>query len=140
MTLLWPIVVRLPYVISCKKQEKCIFCTKLSLCRTVRQPHWCHFHQFILLTKGPICKILAKKYWELEVLEKLSFFWVGHFDFFFNKKIFFFAFSYFNHSQINGVAWMGLIFYDYHDFQKNHEGFRIMKHNVLNRNFIPYGW
>ena len=24
--------------------------------------------------------------------------------------------------QINGVAWMGLNFYDYHDFQKNQGG------------------
>ena len=51
---------------------------------------------------------------------KTMFFWVGHFDFLLLH-------SYLNQSQINGVAWMGLNFYDYHDFQKIHG---IMKHTV----------
>ena len=68
-------------------------------------------HQFILITQGPICEIFTKKYWELGVHEKF---------FFFESPIliFFFDFLYLNYSQINGVAWMGLNFYDYHDFQK----------------------
>ena len=38
--------------------------------------------------------------------------------------------SYLNQSQIDRVAWMGLNFYDYHDFQKIQGGYRIMKHTV----------
>ena len=63
---------------------------------------------------------------------KTQFFWFGHFlIFFFQKKIIFLLHSYLNQSQINGVAWMGLNFYDYLDFQKIRGGYRIMKHTVL---------
>ena len=59
------------------------------------------------------------------VIENLSFFsrpfW-----------IFFLLHSYLNQSQINGVSWMGLDLYDYHDFHKNKGGYRIMKHTAPN--------
>ena len=104
-------VVRLSYVssISCKKQEKCIFCTKLSLRQTVRlmpfasiyptnpRPNLWNFHKKILRIGGTWKKFF---FFESPIL------------------IFFFDFLYLNYSQINGVAWMGLNFYDYHDFQK----------------------
>ena len=50
--------------------------------------------------------------------------------------IFFFAFPYLNQSQINGVAWMGLNFYDNHDFsvtvisRKIMGGYKIMRHTA----------
>ena len=37
-------------------------------------------------------------------------------------KFFFASFLYLNQSQINEVAWRGLNFYDYHDFQRNQGG------------------
>ena len=35
-----------------------------------------------------------------------------------------------NQLQIIGVTWMGLKFYDYHDYQKNQGGYRLMKNTV----------
>ena len=43
----------------------------------------CPLHQLILLTQGPISEILAKIAQLLWVVEKLSFFGVGHFEKFF---------------------------------------------------------
>jgi hypothetical protein len=59
---------------------------------------------------------LAKIAQLLVVVEKLSFFESAI------LKSFFLLHSYLNQSQINGVAWMGLNFYDYHDYQKNQGG------------------
>ena len=47
------------------------------------------------------------------------------------KKICFLLHPYLNQSQINGAAWMGLNFYDYHDFQKHQEVYRIMNNTVV---------
>ena len=45
------------------------------------EPHWCSLHKFILPIQGPISGILAKKYWELEVLKNSVFlslpFWIS---------------------------------------------------------------
>ena len=38
------------------------------------EPHQCPSHQFILLTQGPICEILAEIAQLLVVVENLSFF------------------------------------------------------------------
>ena len=43
-----------------KKVQKGSFSPFLSLRQTAWQSHWCHLHQSILLTQGPICEILAK--------------------------------------------------------------------------------
>ena len=56
-----------------------------------------------------------EKILRIDGVENLSFFCVGHFDFFLLH-------SYWNVSQINGVPWMELNFYDYHDFQKKARG------------------
>jgi hypothetical protein len=66
-------------------------------------------HQLILLTQGPIREILTKIAQLLVVLEKLSIFEMA--------ILIFLLHSYSNQSQINGVAWMGLIFDDYPGFQ-----------------------
>ena len=63
-----------------------------SLTTTQVEPNQCPSHKSILLTQEPIHEIFTKKYWELAIL-KTQFFWVGHFGFFFFKKIFFFASS-----------------------------------------------
>ena len=76
------------------------------------KPHQCPSHQSILLTQGPIHEILAEIAQLLVVVEKLSFFESA-------ILIFFFCLI---PIQINGVAWMGINFYDYHDFQKNQGG------------------
>ena len=52
----------------------------------------------------------------------------------FVEKYFFLLHSYFlNQSQIIGVAWMGLNYYDYNDFQKNQGGggYILMKHTLF---------
>jgi hypothetical protein len=72
-------------------------------------------HQLILLTQGPIFEILTKIAQLLVVVEKLSFFELAILKQICQKK-FFLLHSYLNQSQINGVAWKGLNFYDYHDF------------------------
>jgi hypothetical protein len=74
---------------------------------------------------------LAKIAQLLVVVEKLSFFESAILKKFCQKKYFFLLHSYLSQSQINEVAWMGLNFYDDHDFQKNQGGYRIMKHTVL---------
>ena len=50
-------------------------------------------------------------------IEKLSFFWVSHFEFFFSKKYIFFASSRWNSVQIYRVEQMGQNFDDYPGFQ-----------------------
>ena len=87
---------------------------------------WCHSHHFILLTQGPICEIFTKIYWELGVL---SFFESAILEIFCKKNIFL-LYSYRKQSQINGLPWIALNFYYYHDFQKKPRGDRIMKHIV----------
>ena len=58
------------------------------------EPHWCPSHQSILQTKGPICEIFAKNYWELAFLKNILFlnrpFWFFFFNSFFS---FFFCFN-----------------------------------------------
>jgi hypothetical protein len=51
----------------------------------------CPWYRLILLTQGPICKILAKIAQLLGVVEKLSFFESAILIFFFKKKQTFFA-------------------------------------------------
>ena len=54
------------------------------------------------LTEGPICKIFAKFFWELAILKNVVF-RVGHFEFFFSKKInFFLLFPHKNMSKFIG--------------------------------------
>ena len=55
-------------------------------------PHECPSHQSILLTQGPICKIFAKKLWELAILKISVFFSLQFWIFFFKKKKIFFCF------------------------------------------------
>ena len=80
--------------------KKCIFSSFLSLRWTAWRPFRLSnidsMHQFILLIQGPIPAIFGKKYWELGWVEKLSFFWVGHFDGFFSR--FFLSYPYKNQS------------------------------------------
>ena len=52
----------------------------------VSRIEWCKGHQSILLTQGPICKILATIAHLLGVVEKLSFFESAILNFFFRKK------------------------------------------------------
>ena len=67
----------------------------------------------------------------IRLVKKFSFFKSDILIFFSKKeKKKFLLHSYLNQSQINGVAWMRLNFYDYHGFQKNQGVYRIMKHNV----------
>ena len=49
---------------------------------------------------------------------KMTFFWVGHFDFFFKKKKFFFASFPWKSAQIYMVEWMGQNFDVFAGFQK----------------------
>ena len=60
---------------------KCIFCVFNSKLFDIGWAHQCPLHQFILSTQGPIPQILAKKYGELGVIEKLSFFKSAILDF-----------------------------------------------------------
>ena len=82
-----------------KKGQKCIFCVFLAIFELMSdsltdiwiEPYQCPSHQSILLTQGPIHEIFTNnienwRFW------KMTFFWVGHFEFNFYKKKFFFCF------------------------------------------------
>ena len=63
-----------------------------SLAAIYVKPHQCPSHQSILITKGPIHEIFAKKNWEMAELEN-EFFLGGHFEFFKSAILIFFASS-----------------------------------------------
>ena len=52
------------------------------------EPHQCPLHQFIWLNQGPIPEIFTKNIENWRNWKTL-FFWVGHYDFFFQKYFFF---------------------------------------------------
>ena len=68
---------------------------------------------YCCLTNSAIMATIAQL---LGVVEKLSFFWVGHFEFFFPKKKFFFASFLFKLVTIYGIPRIFQNFDDYPDF------------------------
>ena len=78
--------------------------------------HRCPLHHSILLTRGPISEIFAKKFWELAILKNELFlsrpFWI----FFFEKKKYFASFPW-KSAQIYMVEWMGRNFDVFPGFQ-----------------------
>ena len=86
------------------------------------EPYQCPLHQSILLTQGPICKILATIAQFLGVAEKLSFFESAILNFIFSKKKFFFASFLFKFIKNQWVPRMGRNFDDYPDFQQKDRG------------------
>ena len=103
-----------------QKTLKMHFSSKLSLHRTAWRPYRLSKIDALRIKWFYSPKDQFVKFWQ----KLLSFWWRL-------KNSVFLLHFYLNQSQINGVAWIGLNFYDYHDFQKNQGGYRIMKHTVF---------
>jgi hypothetical protein len=84
----------------------------------------------ILLTQGPTHEILVTIAQLLVVVEKLNFFVSAILKFFTPQKNCF-ASNLFKFVKVYGIPRMGRNFDDYPDFQKNHGGYKIMRHTVL---------
>ena len=79
----------------------------------------------------------SQKYRELEILKNIVFL-VGHFEFFFPKKKFFFASFLLKLVTIYGVPRIFQNFDDYPDFQQKARGYKIMSNTV--RSILGAPW